>query len=190
MKKLFYQKIKTPIGQLTLLSNDSELVALFWEGEDSSRMKKWQDLTKKKTEILALTMQQLREYFKGQRKDFDLPLCLEGTQFQNSVWRQLSQIPYGQTTSYQDIAQRINRPKAVRAVGAANGQNPIPVIIPCHRVIGKNGTLTGFGGGLPLKKSCSSSKLNFYRESFTITTPCFYQKYHNFSLVYITYHKT
>ena len=96
---------------------------------------------------------QLAEYFSGERKDFDLPLSLSGTEFQVSVLEVLQQIPYGETVSYGDVAKRIGRPKAVRAVGAANGRNPIPIIVPCHRVIGSSGDLTGFGGGLDTKEA-------------------------------------
>jgi methylated-DNA-[protein]-cysteine S-methyltransferase len=99
----------------------------------------------------ANARQQLTEYFAGKRKDFDLPLSLRGTEFQLRVLEELKTIPYGETTSYGDIAKRIGRPKAVRAVGAANGRNPIPIIVPCHRVIGSSGDLTGFGGGLDTK---------------------------------------
>ena len=98
------------------------------------------------------TMRQLREYFAGRLTDFDLPLAPEGTPFQAEVWRAVADIPYGETRSYGDIARAINRKDAVRAVGAANGQNPLPIVIPCHRVIGSDGRLTGYGGGLPLKK--------------------------------------
>jgi methylated-DNA-[protein]-cysteine S-methyltransferase len=97
-------------------------------------------------------IQQLREYFASDRKTFSLKLIPEGTDFQRAVWSELQNIPYGETISYKELAERIGRPKAVRAVGAANGANPIPIIIPCHRVIGNDGSLTGFGGGLPLKK--------------------------------------
>jgi len=97
-------------------------------------------------------IRQLREYCAGERKTFSLTLSPEGTDFQQAVWSGLQKIPYGETISYQQLAESIGKPKAVRAVGAANGANPIPIIIPCHRVIGHDGSLTGFGGGLPLKK--------------------------------------
>ena len=97
-------------------------------------------------------IQQLSEYFKGERETFSLTLNPEGTEFQRAVWAELRKIAYGATISYKQLAERIGKPKAVRAVGAANGANPIPIIIPCHRVIGNDGSLTGFGGGLPLKK--------------------------------------
>src|SRR5213075_306528 len=95
---------------------------------------------------------QLRSYFAGKRRAFDFPLTPRGTEFQLSVWTALRQIPYGETTTYGEIARTIERPDAVRAVGAANGANPIPIVIPCHRVIGSTGSLTGFGGGLPVKR--------------------------------------
>ena len=97
-------------------------------------------------------IRQLREYLAGTRDEFDLPLAPAGTEFQQDVWRAVAAIPYGETRSYGDIARQIGRPEAVRAVGAANGSNPLPIVIPCHRVIGSDGRLTGYGGGLPLKK--------------------------------------
>lgn len=102
--------------------------------------------------VLKLASEQLRRYFEGELQEFDLPLAPIGTDFQRSVWNALLTIPYGETLSYMQVAAGIGNPKAVRAVGAANGQNPIPIVIPCHRVIGSNGKLTGFGGGLPLKR--------------------------------------
>ena len=98
------------------------------------------------------TRAELEEYFEGRRHTFDIPLAPNGTDFQRSVWRALTAIPYGQTISYAELARRVGNEAAVRAVGAANGRNPIPVIVPCHRVIGSDGSLTGFGGGLPRKK--------------------------------------
>ena len=97
-------------------------------------------------------IRQLKEYFSGTRKDFDLPLHLMGTEFQKLVWRQLCQVPFGKTASYKEIAEKIGRPKAMRAVGQANHRNPIPIIIPCHRIIGANGHLVGFGAGLDKKR--------------------------------------
>ena len=100
---------------------------------------------------LAIAMDELRRYYAGERLTFTCPLDLHGTTFQTQVWQALCDIPFGETRSYGDVARAIGRPKAVRAVGAANGANPVPIIIPCHRVIGSNGTLTGYGGGLPVK---------------------------------------
>jgi methylated-DNA-[protein]-cysteine S-methyltransferase len=102
---------------------------------------------------LAEACRQLRQYFAGERREFDLPLKLDGTEFQVSVLRALQDIPYGETVSYGDIAKKIGHPRAVRAVGAANGRNPLPIVVPCHRVIGSTGELTGFGGGLDTKEA-------------------------------------
>ena len=103
------------------------------------------------TELLSMAIIQLDEYFQGKRTTFSLPFKLTGTPFQLAVWKELQNIPYGQTTSYKEIAQKINKPKAYRAVGMANNKNPLPIIIPCHRVIGSNGKLIGYAGGLKLK---------------------------------------
>lgn len=103
------------------------------------------------TELLSMATIQLDEYFQGKRTTFSLPFKLTGTPFQLAVWKELQNIPYGQTTSYKEIAQKINKPKAYRAVGTANNKNPLPIIIPCHRVIGSNGKLIGYAGGLKLK---------------------------------------
>ena len=103
------------------------------------------------TELLSMATIQLDEYFQGKRTTFSLPFKLTGTPFQLAVWKELQNIPYGQTTSYKEIAQNINKPKAYRAVGMANNKNPLPIIIPCHRVIGSNGKLIGYAGGLKLK---------------------------------------
>ena len=111
-----------------------------------------QDTRPGKHAIAAEAERQLRAYFAGQLRRFDLPLDMRGTDFQLCVWRELEKIPYGETRSYSQIAAAINAPQAVRAVGAANGANPIPIIVPCHRVIGSSGKLVGYGGGLPLKK--------------------------------------
>ena len=116
---------------------------------------------------LREAIRQLRAYFSGELKEFNLELVLEGTAFQMKVWNSLRAIPYGQTISYAQLAQEIGNPKAVRAVGLANGSNPLPIVIPCHRVIGSNGKLTGFGGGLPAKKALlalESRQRNFLEE--------------------------
>ena len=102
--------------------------------------------------LLAEAISQLRAYFAGQLRRFELPLDLAGTEFQKRVWLELTRIPYGETRSYQEMAKAVGAPKAVRAVGAANGANPVAIVVPCHRVIGANGKLTGYGGGLPLKR--------------------------------------
>jgi len=107
---------------------------------------------KAETPLIKKAASQIEEYLNGKRKKFSLPLAMHGTEFQMDVWRALQSIPYGETRSYKDIAELINRPKAVRAVGMANHRNPISIIVPCHRVIGHDGSLTGYGGGLPVKK--------------------------------------
>ena len=113
------------------------------------------------TELLSMATIQLDEYFQGKRTTFSLPFKLTGTPFQLAVWKELQNIPYGQTTSYKEIAQKINKPKAYRAVGMANNKNPLPIIIPCHRVIGSNGKLIGYAGGLKLKNYLLKSHTNF-----------------------------
>ena len=113
--------------------------------------------------VLARTMKQLRQYFRGERQTFDLPLAPRGTAFQQRVWNALLTIPFGETRSYLEIARQIESPAAVRAVGAANGRNPIAIVIPCHRVIGSNGTLTGFGGGLNVKRMLLDLELGVSR---------------------------
>jgi methylated-DNA-[protein]-cysteine S-methyltransferase len=148
---MYYCYLDTPIGEL-LLAGDDGALCLVGFPEGSMRRDPEADWIYNEKPF-AVARQQLTEYFAGERREFDLPLKLNGTEFQMSVLRALQQIPYGETTSYADIAERIGRPKAVRAVGAANGRNPIPIIVPCHRVIGSHGDLTGFGGGLDTKEA-------------------------------------
>jgi methylated-DNA-[protein]-cysteine S-methyltransferase len=107
---------------------------------------------RRRPDVFDETKTQLDAYFKGERRDFDLPLAPEGTAFQKAVWQALRKIPYGSVTTYRWVAEQVGNPRAVRAVGGANGKNPLPIVVPCHRVIGCNGTLTGFGGGLDVKK--------------------------------------
>lgn len=147
---VFYTEIASPIGVLRLAGNAGGLYEIhFVEGP-----RPWP----KKAGWVANAapfgeaIEQLGEYFAGKRCEFDLPLVLDGTEFQVRVWRALLEIPYGETVSYKQLAERIGNVMAVRAVGLANGANPIPIIVPCHRVIGSNGSLTGFGGGLPIKE--------------------------------------
>lgn len=144
-----YQYLETPIGQLRLVSDGHSITSIEFEGMHGDS---GQD-TQQSDTALAQCSGQLNEYFAGERKAFDLPLAPGGTEFQNAVWRALKQIPYGELQSYADIARTLDNPKAVRAVGAANGRNPIPIVVPCHRVIGSDGSLTGFAGGLEAKKA-------------------------------------
>jgi len=148
---MYYCYLESPVGEL-LLAGDDEALCLVSFPEGSMRHDPEPDWIYNEKPFAAARAQ-LTEYFAGERKEFDLPLRLSGTEFQMSVLEALQQIPYGETTSYANIAERIGRPKAVRAVGAANGRNPIPIIVPCHRVIGSHGDLTGFGGGLDTKEA-------------------------------------
>ena len=148
-----YRKIKSPVGDLHLVSNGTKLVALIFDNSWKSFLKKESfTLTEKKDSVLSAAEAQLKEYFGGKRTKFDIPLELTGTDFQTQAWKSLLTIPFGKTVSYAEQAKKIKNPKAVRAVGAANGKNKICIIVPCHRVIGKNGSLTGFGGGIEMKK--------------------------------------
>lgn len=137
--------LKTPVGLLLIEANEEAITAIdFLENEPESAISG--------NTITAMATQQLREYFVGERKEFELPLHPEGTDFQREVWGHLEDIPFGTTRSYLDIATRIGDQGAVRAVGAANGRNPIAIVLPCHRVIASNGALTGYAGGLHRKK--------------------------------------
>jgi len=148
---MYYCYLETPIGDL-LLAGDEDALYLIGFPEGSMRREPEDDWIFSEKPF-ADAREQLSAYFAGNRKSFDLNLKPGGTEFQMQVLDELQKIPYGTTTSYGDIAKRIGRPKAVRAVGAANGRNPIPIIIPCHRVIGSSGDMTGFGGGIPTKEA-------------------------------------
>ena len=151
-KELSVAHLKTPIGVLQVAASEDGLVAVVFPSETRRSYDKAKGPEKARAHLDA-AVDALNEYFKGTRTDFsDLTLAPIGTDFQMSVWKALLKIPFGQTKSYGDIARAIKNPKGMRAVGLANGKNPIPVIVPCHRVIGTNGTLTGFGGGIPTKK--------------------------------------
>lgn len=143
--------IPSPVGALTLVASDAGLAAILWENDDPSRVRLSPRVDTPDHPVLLETERQLAEYFAGGRTAFDLPLDFSGTDFQKQVWAALLAIPFGETRSYADIARSIGRPNACRAVGAANGRNPISIVAPCHRVIGTNGTLTGFAGGLAAK---------------------------------------
>lgn len=146
-----YRFIDSPVGQLKLIAKGSALAAILWENDRPNRVLLGEMEEDQGSEILNQTAQQLAEYFAGTRDRFDLPLAFHGTEFQKQVWQALLTIPFGETRSYLDIATQIGNPAAVRAVGAANGKNPISIIAPCHRVIGSSGSLTGFAGGLEAK---------------------------------------
>jgi methylated-DNA-[protein]-cysteine S-methyltransferase len=147
----YYAYAPSPIGRLLLAGDDHALRCLaFAEGRHpTGPAPEWTPAE----EPFRETTRQLAAYFAGELTAFDLPFALEGTPFQQTVWRALCDIPYGETISYGELARRVAKPQAVRAVGAANGQNPIAIVVPCHRVIGSNGKLTGYGGGLPVKEA-------------------------------------
>ncbi len=148
---MYYCYFDTPIGEL-LLAGEANALSMIGFPKGVMRRDPEPDWIYNE-EPFADVREQLAEYFSGERKDFDLPLTIAGTEFQLSVLEALQKIPYGETRSYGAIAKQIGRPRAVRAVGAANGRNPIPIIVPCHRVIGHTGDLTGFGGGLDTKEA-------------------------------------
>lgn len=149
--QLALQYMHTPVGQLRLIAHDQALLAVLWDNEQPKWVQQAKLSLDSEHKILLQARQQLDEYFQGTRQQFELPLEFAGTDFQKQVWAELLKIPYGDTRSYLQIAQAIGRPKAMRAVGAANGKNPISIITPCHRVIGARGALTGFAGGLENK---------------------------------------
>ncbi|WP_313043354.1 methylated-DNA--[protein]-cysteine S-methyltransferase [Acinetobacter sp.] len=150
--QLSYQFLDSPVGQLKLVAHETALVAVLWENENPNRVRLAALVEDLQHPILLKTAQQLNEYFAGKRQQFDLPLDFEGTAFQQQVWQALLTIPFGEIRSYKQIAEQIGNVKAVRAVGAANGKNPISIIAPCHRVVGANGKLVGFAGGLENKE--------------------------------------
>jgi len=147
-----FKIVSSRVGLLKLVANDLALVAILWENDDPKRVRLGSLVEDVDHPILCLAEQQLGEYFGGARKSFDLPLDFAGTPFQKKVWSELLNIPFGQTRTYGQIANAIGKPRAFRAVGAANGKNPISIVAPCHRVIGKDGSLTGFAGGLEAKE--------------------------------------
>jgi methylated-DNA-[protein]-cysteine S-methyltransferase len=150
--KLAFMEMPSPVGILKLVATENALVAVLWENENPKRVRLAELIEQVNHPILLETQKQLREYFAGTRQQFDLPLDFEGTVFQKKVWQALLSIPFGETRSYRDIAEQVGNIKAVRAVGAANGKNPISIIAPCHRVVGVNGKLVGFAGGLNNKE--------------------------------------
>lgn len=146
-----YKTVATPVGQLKLVASGAKLAAILWENDRPDRVRLGPMQEEPQRPVLLEAERQLGEYFAGTRDRFELPLEFAGTEFQKQVWSALLTIPYGETRSYSDIAAQIGRAKAVRAVGAANGRNPISIVAPCHRVVGASGDLTGFAGGLRAK---------------------------------------
>jgi methylated-DNA-[protein]-cysteine S-methyltransferase len=148
---LAYKIIDSPIGKLKLVASDKGLVAILWENDSPRRVRLSELVANEQHPILVQTERQLGEYFAGKRKTFSVALDVRGTRFQRDVWEALLAIPFGETRSYGQLAKQLGNPRATRAVGAANGRNPVSIIVPCHRVIGSSGKLTGFAGGLDAK---------------------------------------
>ncbi|GJL63114.1 MAG: methylated-DNA--protein-cysteine methyltransferase [Nitrospirales bacterium] len=148
---MFYELLRSPVGELLLVGNEQGLkMLIFQDGKHPQAIdSQWKKNRQPFQDIIA----QLKAYFEGDLTKFSMKLSPDGTDFQQKVWKALRRIPYGKTVSYGEIAKQIGNPHAARAVGAANGQNPISIIVPCHRVIGANGRLVGYGGGLPIKQS-------------------------------------
>jgi methylated-DNA-[protein]-cysteine S-methyltransferase len=147
---MWFDEFKSPIGKLRVAVDERGLRYVLFDSNKHppKHISDWL-LDRSPTREAR---EQLLQYFAGERKTFELAISFDGTEFQQRTWNQLASIPYGKTWSYSDLAIRVGSPKAVRAVGSANGRNPVPIVLPCHRVIGSNGSLTGFGGGLPIKK--------------------------------------
>jgi methylated-DNA-[protein]-cysteine S-methyltransferase len=151
-REQIYEDVASPIGRLRIIASGGELTGIWFEHGRDAR-KAHPGMVAGSSVLLERVKAQLAEYFGGHRREFDLPLAPHGTEFQRRVWQRLLAIEYGTTTTYGDLAHGLGNPQASRAVGLANGSNPIPIVIPCHRVIGANGALTGFGGGLPIKSA-------------------------------------
>ncbi len=148
---LAYKTMDSPVGKLKLVASGKGLVAVLWENDEPLRVRLGEQVKEEGHPILLQAERQLGEYFAGQRMSFSVPIDLGGTPFQKNVWDALLAIPFGETRTYGELARRLGNPKASRAVGAATGKNPISIIVPCHRVIGSTGRLTGFAGGLEAK---------------------------------------
>ncbi len=151
-------RMETPVGEIWLSEEDGALVAVRLPGEGAPEGEV------RETPLLNEAARQMTEYFEGRRAAFDLPLAPSGTAFQQEVWAALQKIPAGGTASYGAVARAVGRPNASRAVGAANHKNPLPIVIPCHRVIGANGAMVGYGGGLPVKEALLNLEARFYRD--------------------------
>ena len=137
----------TRIGKVGIIDNGNSITEIYFANDQDAK-----EVNTRETPLIKEAAKQLKEYFEGKRQDFNLPLDPKGTTFQKNVWKALQAIPYGATWSYKQVAEKVNSPKAYRAVGMANNKNPISIVIPCHRVIGANGKLVGYGGGLDIKE--------------------------------------
>jgi methylated-DNA-[protein]-cysteine S-methyltransferase len=167
--KTFYSLFPSPMGELLLLSNGAALTGLYMEPHSAKHL----HASVRDDARFTRVHEQLTAYFAGQLLKFDLPLAPEGTEFQKQAWRALCKIPYGETISYSEQARRIGQPNAFRAAGTANGQNPISIIVPCHRVIGANGALTGYGGGLPRKRWLLAHEATHAKPHSAVELPLF-----------------
>lgn len=148
---LVYKTVESPVGKLKMVASDKGLVAVLWQNDKPSRVRLGELTEGSRHPVLLKAEKELAEYFAGKRKAFSVPLDMRGTGFQRNVWEALLAIPFGETRSYGQLAKQIGKPSASRAVGAANGKNPLSIIVPCHRVIGSTGKLTGFAGGMQTK---------------------------------------
>jgi methylated-DNA-[protein]-cysteine S-methyltransferase len=153
---LAYKMIESPVGKLKLVASERGLVAILWENDNPRRVRLNELVANDDHPVLIETERQLAEYFVGKRKTFSVTLDMRGTRFQKDVWEILLAIPFGETRSYGQLAKQLGNPRASRAVGAANGKNPLSIVVPCHRVIGSSGKLTGFAGGLDTKSKLLS----------------------------------
>ncbi|WP_109079400.1 methylated-DNA--[protein]-cysteine S-methyltransferase [Aggregatibacter kilianii] len=178
MTALFYSYASSPLGNLLMLSDGKHLTHLDFELEQFAPNPKWRE--KNDLPLFELVREALNRYFNGEQETFDeIPLAPQGTPFQQRIWQALRQIGYGQTASYGELAKLIENPKAVRAVGGAVGSNPISIIIPCHRILGKDGALTGFGGGLVAKRFLLQlEKISYVDKGKEVVKPRFFKKYH------------
>jgi methylated-DNA-[protein]-cysteine S-methyltransferase len=148
---LAYKMMESPVGRLKLVASDKGLLAVLWENDSPRRVRLGEMVEEVQHPVLVATERQLEEYFAGKRKAFSVALDMRGTRFQKDVWEALLAIPFGETRSYGQLAKGLGNPRATRAVGAANGRNPVSILVPCHRVIGSSGKLAGFAGGLDAK---------------------------------------
>lgn len=158
--------LDSPIGRLRLVATDRGLSRLLFDQQEGEAFESQNgDAGPDEHPVLETATAQLGEYFAGQRREFDIPLDLKGTDFQRAAWSVLAGVPYGETRSYRQQAEAIGRPEAVRAVGAANGANPVPIVLPCHRIVGSDGSLTGYGGGLSIKEYLLNHEQTQLRET-------------------------
>lgn len=160
---LVYKIVESPVGKLKVVASDKGLVAILWQNDKPSRVRLGELTENPRHPILLKAEKQLAEYFAGKRKEFSIALDMRGTDFQKNVWEALLAIPFGETRSYGQLAKQLGNPQASRAVGAANGKNPLSIVVPCHRVIGSTGKLTGFAGGMQTKAQLLGLEKKQYR---------------------------